>query len=116
MLPGRTLIVSSADLSHCGPAFGDPKPLAAQDEETEAMRQQIVQSDMQNLELVGKNKPQELIAAMQWSQNPTRWCSTGNLCAALLIAEPKDIKLLNYAAAIDGQGMTFVSSTAMAMW
>lgn len=115
-LPGRTLVISSADLSHCGPAFGDQQPLAAQDEPTENLRRQIVQTDMRNLEMVGKNKPQELIAAMQWSQNPTRWCSTGNLCAGLMIVEPKDVKMLNYSAAIDGQGMTFVSSAAMAMW
>lgn len=115
-LPGTTLIISSADLSHCGPAFGDQRPLAAQDEQTEALRRQIVETDMQNLRMVGENKPRELISAMQWSQNPTRWCSTGNLCAGLMITEPKTVSLLNYAAAIDGQGMTFVSSVAMAMW
>ncbi len=115
-LPGRTLIISSADLSHCGPAFGDPKPLSGDDPETEAARNTVLQHDMQMLDMVVKNKPAELMGAMAWQQNPTRWCSTGNLCAALMAVEPKEVKLLNYAAALDGQGMTFVSSAALAMW
>lgn len=115
-LPGKTLVISSADLSHCGPAFGDPKPLIAQDAETEAARNKIVNHDMQMLDMVVNNKPQDLMGAMAWQQNPTRWCSTGNLCATLMAVEPKEVKLLNYAAALDGQGMTFVSSAAMAMW
>lgn len=115
-LPGRTLIVSSADLSHCGPAFGDQRPLAGNDPEVEQIRNGILQHDMQMLELVAQNKPSDLIGAMAWQQNHTRWCSIGNICATLRAVEPTEIKLLNYAAAMDQQGVTLVSHAAMAMW
>ena len=35
--------------------------------------------------------------------------------ATLLVVEPAEVELLNYAAAVDQQGMTMVSSAAMAM-
>lgn len=115
-LGGRTLIIASADLSHCGPAFGDQRPLAGEDPEVQQQRNKIVQHDMEMLQLVQENKPGDLMGAMAWQQNPTRWCSTGCLCAALMTVEPSEIKLINYAAAMDSQGMTLVSSAAMAMW
>jgi MEMO1 family protein len=112
---GRTLIVSSADLSHCGPGFGDQQPLAGETPEVQQARNKIVQNDMQLLDMVVKNKPSELVASMAWQQNPTRWCSTGNLVATLLTVEPAEVELLNYTAAMDQQGMTWVSSAALAM-
>jgi AmmeMemoRadiSam system protein B len=114
-LPGKTLIVSSCDLSHCGPAFGDQQPLAGETEPAQQARNKIVQHDLQMLDMIVKNKPGELIASMAWQQNPTRWCSTGNLVATLRTVEPKEVELLNYAAAMDQQGTTWVSSAAMAM-
>ncbi len=114
-LPGTTLVVSSADLSHAGPAFGDPKPLGGQTPEADEARKKLAQHDLSMLDMVVKNKPSELIASMAWQQNPTRWCSTGNIAAALMVTEPSEVKLLNYAAAMDQQGMSFVSSAAMVM-
>lgn len=114
-LPGKTLIVSSADLSHVGPAFGDQQPLAGDAKETEEARNKVVQHDLQLLDLVVKNKPADLIASMAWQQNPTRWCSTGNIVATLMLAEPSEVEMLNYAAAMDQQGMAMVSSAALAM-
>ncbi len=115
VIGGRTLIISSADLSHCGPAFGDQQSLAGESEEAKQARNKIVQHDLQMLEMVVKNKPGELVASMAWQQNPTRWCSTGNLVAALRVVEPTEIELLNYAAAMDQQGATWVSSAALVM-
>lgn len=115
-LPGKALIISSADLSHCGPAFGDPRPLTGDDQESEQLRQNILQQDLSLLEHIVNNKPQDLIGAMAWQQNPTRWCSTGNLVATMMAVEPKEVKMLNYAAAMDNQGITMVSSVAMVMW
>jgi AmmeMemoRadiSam system protein B len=115
MLPGRTLVVSSADLSHAGPAFGDPKPLAGDAPEIAEARNKIFQHDMQMLEMVVKRQASELVASMAWQQNPTRWCSTGNIVAALLATEPADVQLLNYAAAMDQQGATLVSCAALVM-
>lgn len=116
-LGGRTLIVASADLSHVGPMFGDQvKSLAGDEQEAAAHRDKVFAHDREMVELVRQNKPDELIAAMAWQQNPTRWCSTGNLTAAMLIAQPTDVKVLNYVAAMDEQGMGMVSSIAGAMF
>ncbi|MBM4108492.1 MAG: AmmeMemoRadiSam system protein B [Phycisphaerae bacterium] len=116
-LGGRTLIVASADLSHVGPMFGDQvKSLAGEEQEATDYRNKVFQHDREMVELVRQNKPEELIAAMAWQQNPTRWCSTGNLTAAMLIAQPTDVKVLNYVAAMDEQGMGMVSSIAGAMF
>lgn len=115
-LPGRTLIVASADLSHAGPAFGDKQTLAGDSPEADAARKRVFQHDMGMLDLVRQNKPGELVAAMAWQQNPTRWCSTGNIVATLLTVEPSRVEMLNYAASIDQPGTTMVSSFAAAMW
>lgn len=113
--PGKTLVVSSADLSHAGPAFGDQQSLAGETEEAQAARNRVFQHDREMLQLYAQGKGDEMIAAMAWQQNPTRWCSIGNMVAALKIAEPKEIQILNYAAAMDQEGMGLVSSAALAM-
>jgi MEMO1 family protein len=114
-LPGRTLVVSSADLSHAGPGFGDQTVLIGETQEAEEARNKVVQNDMQLLGMVVSNKPAELVGSMAWQQNPTRWCSTGNMVATLMITQPTSVELLNYAAAMDQQGYTMVSSAAMVM-
>jgi AmmeMemoRadiSam system protein B len=115
-LPGRTLVVSSADLSHAGPMFGDPHALVGEGPEHEQFRDKVLRHDREMLELVMGNKPDELVAAMAWQQNPTRWCSTGNIVAAMLTVKPERVQILNYVAAADQQGMGMVSSVAAAMW
>lgn len=114
-MPGKTLVISSADLSHVGPAFGDQTPLAGEGEEATTARNKVFQHDNELLNHVANNRVPELIAAMAWQQNPTRWCSTGNLVATLQVVEPKDVKVLNYSAALDPQGMSMVTSVAMAI-
>jgi hypothetical protein len=71
--------------------------------------------DREMLALVTGGKIDELVASMSWQQNPTRWCSVGNLVAAWKIAEPGRVELLNYSAAIDPDGYTLVSSASMVM-
>ncbi|CAN5791221.1 hypothetical protein BH11PLA1_BH11PLA1_16400 [soil metagenome] len=117
-LPGRTLIVASADLSHVGPAFGDQQMLIGDGEAAEPaeqFRNAVFRADDEALGLVVNNKPAELVASMAWQQNPTRWCSLGNLVATLLIVEPKEIKLLRYGPVMDPQGQGMVTSVAMVM-
>jgi AmmeMemoRadiSam system protein B len=109
MLPGRTLVVASADLSHCGPAFGDRQALAGEAPEVVTARNRILQHDQEMLKLFADNKPSELVASMSWQQNPTRWCSIGNLVATLMAVQPDEVKLLNYGGSMDQQGTTFVS-------
>jgi MEMO1 family protein len=117
---GKTLVISSADLSHVGPAFGDQQPLHAEGDgeeakQAEAFRNQVFQSDREMLGFVVENKPEELVSAMAWQQNPTRWCSTGNLVATLMLTKPERVELFNYAAALDPQTRSMVSNCAMVM-
>lgn len=114
-LPGKTLVISSADLSHVGPAFGDQFTLAGEDEQATSARNNVFKHDNELINHVANRRVPELLAAMAWQQNPTRWCSTGNIVATLMITEPKDVKVFNYSAAMDQQGTTMVTSMAAAM-
>jgi MEMO1 family protein len=115
-LPGKTLIVSSADLSHVGPAFGDQQVLAGDSEEAGAFRTQVATHDQEMLKMIVENRMDDLIGSMAWQQNPTRWCSIGNISAMMRAVEPSRIDLLNYAAAMDPQGTAFVSSASLAFY
>lgn len=114
-VPGRTLIVSSADLSHIGFSFGDRVSIVGETEESTAFRNKVVQHDREMLELIRTGKAEELVSSMAWQQNPTRWCSVGNLVAGMKITGATEVKLLNYAIAADQQGVAAVSSMAGAI-
>ncbi len=109
-LPGKTLVLASADLSHVGPQFGDKEPV------NEARRNEVAKHDQEMIEHLKNNEPEALVSSMAWQQNPTRWCSVGNLVAAMKIVDPKNVKMLSYSAAADPQGVGCVSSLAMAMF
>jgi AmmeMemoRadiSam system protein B len=113
--PGKTLVVASADLSHVGPMFGDQQTLAGEEGPSAEFRNKVLGHDREMLELVHQNKPDELVSSMAWQQNPTRWCSIGNISAAMLAVKPESVEMLNYAAAMDQQGAGMVSSVAIAM-
>ncbi len=116
---GKTLVVASADLSHVGPQFGDQSPLGGDEQSNPAgvaARNKAIEHDRRMLEFLTKNKPGDMLAAMTWQKNPTRWCSIGNLLATMRIVEPKEFRLLQYTAAMDQQGMGMVSSCAAAMF
>ncbi|MEX2219540.1 MAG: AmmeMemoRadiSam system protein B [Phycisphaerales bacterium] len=112
---GRTLVVSSADLSHAGPMFGDPQTLAGETQEAQQARSRVMAHDNDMLNLIAQGKADELVAAMAWQQNPTRWCSTGNLVAAIKTVQPERVELIRYVASIDQQGMGMVTSVAGVM-
>lgn len=113
--PGRTLLVSSADLSHVGLSFGDRVSIVAEEPESVAFRNKVVQHDREMIELIRQGKGEELVSSMAWQQNPTRWCSVGNLVATLKITGATEVRLLNYAIATDPQGVAAVSSIAGAV-
>ena len=115
-LGGKTLIVSSADLSHVGPAFGDQQPLAGDDEQAQQFRGKVAQHDQEMLKLIADRKIDDLIGSMAWQQNPTRWCSIGNITAMMRTLEPSQVDVLNYAATMDPQGTAFVSSASVAVY
>lgn len=109
---GKTLIVASADLSHIGQSFGDKTPIMGETPEAEAFRQKVLGHDQEMLALVEQGKPEDLVSSMAWQQNPTRWCSVGNLVAMLKVTDAKAVKRLNYAGVGDQQGIAFVTSYA----
>ena len=113
---GKTLIVSSADLSHVGPMFGDKDPLGGEQEPAVSTRNKVLQHDQEMLGHIGNAKPEDLITAMAWQQNPTRWCSIGNIVATLMLVQPSKVELLRYVAALDQQGMGMVPSAGAVMW
>jgi len=124
-MPGKTLLVASADLSHVGLAFGDKCGVAQVDpareggeehnKQAETFRNQTFQHDRDMLQLVAEGKIDQLIASMAWQQNPTRWCSIGNLSALFNTLEPKTVRVYNYAAAVDEQTQSMVSSVGMSL-
>lgn len=109
---GTTLVISSADLSHVGPAFGDQQPLAGDDAPANEFRNKVFTHDREMLSMFASGKPDDMMAAMGWQQNPTRWCSIGNMVAAFKILEPAKVEIINYAAAVDPEGHTMVSSAS----
>ena len=111
-LPGRTLIVSSADLSHVGPAFGDQVQLAGDEAPAQEFRQKVIMHDQELLGLIRDGKIDELIAGMAWQQNQTRWCSVGNIAATMKVLDASEVEIFNYAGAMDQQGMTLVTCFA----
>ena len=114
-MPGRTLIVASADLSHVGPAFGDQTVMAGEEGPGAEARNEVVRGDLEVLKHLTDNKPEALVSSMAWRQNPTRWCSIGNLAAAAAVVQPKETRLLHFHAALDEQGMSMVTCAAMVM-
>jgi MEMO1 family protein len=114
-LGGKTLVVCSSDLSHVGPMFGDQQPMHGEGPEVEQARNRVLQHDQEMLQHVVKAAPDDLVASMAWLQNPTRWCSTGNIVAGLKIVQPQRVELLRYLAAVDQSGAGMVSSIAAVM-
>lgn len=114
-LPGRTLVVASADLSHVGPAFGDQIALAGESEAANEARSRVFSLDREMLDLYAQGKPDELVSTMTWQQNSTRWCSLGNMVAAMQVVQPKRVRILNYAAVMDPEGAGMVSTAAVSM-
>jgi AmmeMemoRadiSam system protein B len=106
---GRTFFVASADLSHVGPQFGEPRPVDQQ-------RRNDV--ELHDRDLMGKYltaDPEEFLGAMKWCNNPTRWCSVGNMVATLMALKPETVELIDYRQACDDQGLCLVSSAAMGL-
>jgi AmmeMemoRadiSam system protein B len=106
---GRTYLVASSDLSHVGRAFGEP--VAVDD-------RRKVEVEKQDRETMAKylgGDAGEFLEHVRWTKNPTRWCSIGNMTAALEIARPARVELVDYRQACDPQGNAMVTSCSMAL-
>jgi hypothetical protein len=106
---GRTLYIASADLSHVGQQFGEPRPVD---------KQRKFDVDRHDRDMMAKfieNDANEFISAMKWNNNATQWCSIGNMSAMLKLVQPSEIELIDYKQACDPKGISLVSSCAMAL-
>ncbi len=106
---GTTYFVSSADLSHVGPQFGEPKPV------DEARRMEVERHDREHLGRFIANDATAFLESMEWCKNPTRWCSIGNMAATAALAGASEIELVDYRQAVDEQGNALVSVAAIAL-
>lgn len=106
---GQTLFISSCDLSHVGPQFGEPRPV------DEQRRFDVERHDREMMAKFIDSDADEFLAAFQWNKNPTRWCSIGSMWATLMLAQPEAVELIDYRQAYDEKGMVMVSSAAMAL-
>ncbi len=105
---GDTLLVTSADLSHVGPQFGEPRPVDA------SRAEQVERHDRELLHRFLGGTSSEFLEAMEWNRNPTRWCSIGAMAAAKEFLEPPRTELIEYRQARDEQGIALVSCAAIA--
>lgn len=106
---GRTYFVASADLSHVGPQFGEPKRV------DDHRREEVERHDREMMGQFIANDGTSFLEAMEWSKNPTHWCSIGNMCAIAELAGANEVELLDYRQACDDQGESLVSVAAMAL-
>ena len=106
---GTTLFVSSADLSHVGKQFGEPRPV------DEQRQFDVERHDREMMAKYLENDADEFVAAMKWNNNATQWCSIGNMSATLKLVQPDCVELIDYRQAIDDKGFALVSSCSMAL-
>jgi hypothetical protein len=107
---GTTRFVASADLSHVGKQFGEPRPVDDQ------RRFDVERHDREMMSKYIAGDAEEFVQAMRWNNNATQWCSIGNMAATMQLCQPETIELVDYRQACDDQGQVMVSSCAMAMW
>ncbi|HMN96567.1 MAG TPA: AmmeMemoRadiSam system protein B [Phycisphaerales bacterium] len=108
-LGGRTLFVSSADMSHVGPQFGEPRAVDAQ------RKVDVERHDRDLMARYLSGDPESFLAHVRETRNPTRWCSVGNMYAALRLSKAAGVELIDYRQACDDKGVCLVSSAAMAL-
>ena len=106
---GTTLFVSSADLSHVGQQFGEPRPVDNQ------RKFDVERHDREMMSKFIENDVDQFVEAMKWNNNATQWCSIGNMSAILDLVKPEEIELIDYRQACDPKGVALVSSCAMAL-
>ena len=106
---GTTIVVASADLSHVGQQFGEPRAVDDQ------RKFDVERHDREMMTKFISNDIEEFISAMKWHNNATHWCSVGNMSAAAQLVNPDKIELIDYRQACDDKGIALVSSCAMAL-
>ncbi|MDP7009697.1 MAG: AmmeMemoRadiSam system protein B [Phycisphaerales bacterium] len=106
---GTTYFVASADLSHVGQQFGEPRPVDDQ------RKFDVEKHDREMMTKFIQGDACEFVDAMKWNNNATQWCSIGNMSAVMELVNPSSIELIDYRQWSDDNGAALVSSCAMAL-
>ena len=106
---GTTYFVASADLSHVGQQFGEPRPV------DEQRKFDVEKHDREMMAKFIHGDAEEFVDAMKWNNNATQWCSIGNMSAVIQLTCPNEIELIDYRQWSDDNGTTLVSSCSMAL-
>ena len=106
--PGYTLIVSGADLSHIGPAFGDERPL------DDRFLEETKQKDQRALGQLAASGPDGWVESVAENHNPTRICSAGCVFALAMALPHASATILEYHQAVDRQSQQGVTCAAVA--
>lgn len=109
--PGKTLVISSADLSHVGPQFGDKTPIGAE------IRKEVENYDRSLLSIYLEGNLDSFLHKVTRDRNHQRWCSIGNMSAAKLLTGglPELLEYSQSSAESDPQGNAMVTSAALAL-
>jgi len=109
--PGKTLVISSADLSHVGPQFGDQTPIGSE------IREQVENYDRSLLSTYLEGNIDSFLHKVARDRNHQRWCSIGNMTAAKLLTGglPELLEYSQSSAESDPQGNAMVTSAALAL-
>ncbi len=101
-----TVVIASADLSHVGQSFGDPRPT------TDEFLAEVGRSDRAHLDLLAARREEEFVRRVGEAHNPTRICSVGNLYALLRVLPEAECRILRYHQAVDRLAETHVTCAA----
>jgi AmmeMemoRadiSam system protein B len=89
-LPGEVLVIAGADLSHIGPKFGHPNPLAKTD------LAELREYDHSLLRHVAAGNPETFFREIQRERDRTNVCGVPNIYTFLRIFEGLEGRLLRY--------------------
>ena len=103
-LPGRTMVVASADLAHVGPQFGDPWPV------TSGRLRQLETADRERLATVEAGDAKAFFRAVVRDGDRHRICGLPPIYAALRLLPGAKGRLLKYGQWADPNGtVTFAA-------
>lgn len=102
----RTVLITSADLSHVGQHFGDESPT------TPTALEQVERQDRQLLDLLEQRREEAFVEAIRATANPTRICSVGCIYALLRALPERPCRVLRYHQAVNMAAETHVTCAA----
>jgi len=106
-VPGRTVVLASADLAHVGPRFGDPRPI------TPGQLREVGDADREMLGAVEAGDAEAFFRAVAGDGDRRRVCGLPPIYTALRILPGAWGRVLRYAQWPDPQGTVTFAAVAM---